>query len=347
MKEHFAITISDVSGSRHYSVRKSAKRYFAPAVLLFLFVMGASPAYNYTQYMQYKPLHDTNARLADRNAEFSEKVADYDLMVRAIGQELVEIERLSGVETGDGDATLDERIRAVGRFYREKEGEYSEIGERVDQIESMLDPQDGSSDRARQNLADRVNMAAVNVYQEKMLLSNIPSGYPTESRKITSKFGYRTHPVTKVNSFHNGVDLRAKNRQNIRATADGIVRSADYSKLSGNRVIVQHNLGFESYYAHLHKISVRPGDVIYKGDLVGVSGNTGQSNGPHLHYEIRHLGKPIDPTEFLQWKIGTDKIYTQVTEVEWPSLISLISKQITPQTLQLSQLGPVSPERLK
>ncbi len=346
MKKHFAVTISDASGSRHFTVKKTVKRYLA----LTLLVVAGSIGYNFAQYQQAGALYEQNARLDRRASGLSQELVFHDQQARGIRRELGEIERTARVETGTGTGgertTLVERLRAIGRFYHGKEQEYSQVGGRLARIEAMV----GASDNApgeRHTLAARVDMAALSVQQETILHNSIPNGFPTAIRIITSKFGNRIHPVTKVKSFHKGVDIRAKSRADVHATADGIVRTAGYSKLSGNHIIVQHNFGFESCYAHLHKMGVKPGDVIHKGDVVGTSGNSGQSAGPHLHYEIRYLGKPVDPLGFLKWEFGSNEIFTQVKSIKWPSLINLINKQITHPTLQLSQLDPVSPERSK
>ena len=357
MKNHFAVTISDVSGSRHYRVKKTAKRYLLVAFLLAV----SSFCYNYWQHQYTGMLSDRNARLdrqltdiGHHNARLGEALARHNREVQALNRELGEIERSSGlgVAVGDDRTALAQRLGAIGQFYNGKKTEYTEISGRVARIEAQIagitTPPAGPSQvawDADHLLAERVDQAALSVHQEVVLHSSIPNGFPTESRTITSNFGQRIHPVTKRNSFHKGVDIRAKGHAPIRATADGVVRAANYSKLSGNRVIVRHNFGFESFYAHLHKMHVKPGDVVQKGDVVGVSGNSGQSAAPHLHYEIHYLEKPVDPIDFLQWEFGSHEIFTQVKSIKWPSLINLINKQITHPTLQLSQLEPVLPER--
>jgi murein DD-endopeptidase MepM/ murein hydrolase activator NlpD len=198
-------------------------------------------------------------------------------------------------------------------------------------------------DQDKMDLSTRVELATLSASQERILHDSIPNGYPTESTVITSKFGMRKNPVTKVKSIHKGVDLRAKPGDKVFATADGFISKADYSDLSGNRILALHNYGFETRYSHLEEMLVGPGDIVHKGDLIGYSGNTGRSAAPHLHYEIRYLGKSIDPYQFLKWEFGTHEIFTQVRGIKWPSLISLINKQITHQTLQLSQLDLTSP----
>ena len=337
MKNYFAVTISDAFESRHYTVKKTVKHYLALALLLVV----ASFTYNFLQYHQTDTLHEQNIWL-------DEQLAFHNQQAQEVHRELGEMERIARMEA-DSNRTLGRRIRVIGEFYHAKQAEYSEVEHRLARVEQMVNP-DGDTaanqeNKENQTLATRMDTTAFSVQQETILHNNIPNGYPLNGQFITSKFGNRIHPVTKVKSFHNGVDIRAKKRANVRATADGIVRAANYTKLSGNRVSIRHNFGFESYYAHLHKMTVKPGDIIHKGEVVGISGNSGQSVGPHLHYEIRFLGKPINPIEFLKWEFGSHEIFTQVKDIQWPSLINLINKQITNPTLQLSQLEPISPEK--
>ena len=332
MKNHFAITISDAFESRHFTVKKTVKHYLALALLLVV----ASFTYNLLLYKQSETLHTQNIRLDEQLYQ-----------AQGVDRELGEMERFARLESDEGRNELVQRIHVIGEFYHAREAEYSEVEHRLARVEQMVTPAidtaDEQASRNNQTLAVRMDTAAFSVQQETMLHNNIPNGYPVSSRVITSKFGNRIHPVTKVKSFHNGVDIRAKKRENVRATADGIARSASHTKLSGNRITIRHNFGFESVYAHLHKMTVKPGDIIHKGDVVGISGNSGQSIGPHLHYEIRFLGKPINPIEFLKWEFGSHEIFTQVKDIQWPSLINLINKQIINPTLQLSQLAPISP----
>ncbi len=303
MKDHFVITISDLFGSRYYTIKKSTKHRLAGVLAMALAAFSISLGYNYHQRQKIELLHDKNAYVEQESAHLSnyndrlhEEVAAQAQMSEIITQKLGEFERLTGFE-------------------------------------------DASWNDAPEDLVARADAVSLSVRQASLLHRSIPNGYPLAGRIVTSKFGYRIHPVTKVRAFHNGIDLRAKGRVDVHAAADGIVSAANRSPLSGNRIILQHNFGFESYYAHLHKMLVEPGDFVHKGELIGLSGNSGQSAGPHLHYEIRYLNEPLDPTEFMEWELGSPDIFNQVKVVQWPSLIKLIRKQITPQTLQLSQRG--------
>lgn len=120
--------------------------------------------------------------------------------------------------------------------------------------------------------------------------------------KVSSKFGYRVHPVTKkTQSFHSGIDIFAPRGTKVIATADGVVKTAAYNNNGyGNLIILEHEKELSSYYAHLEKILVTPGQRVKKGDLIGTVDSTGMSTGNHLHFEVRRGGKAMDPDEFLR-----------------------------------------------
>ncbi len=124
---------------------------------------------------------------------------------------------------------------------------------------------------------------------------------PTEG-KVSSRFGYRVHPVTKKSSsFHSGIDLYAPRGTKVNATAGGIVKTASFNQNGyGNLIIIEHEKDVVSYYGHLEKILVTVGRRVNKGDLIGTVDSTGMSTGNHLHFEIRKGGTALDPEAFLR-----------------------------------------------
>ncbi len=350
MQDHFAITISDGYRSRYYSVKKAFKRNLILGTCAFFLVLAASMGVNYLLYGEGQTLSQLNSQLDKELIRFDSenshlnKIINKDKQViENISEELVQIEKISGVDSGDQVLEIEERMRMIADFYGQKEIEFSQIGNRVQKIEGLIGLSGESKEH--ENLVARVEFASLTASHEKILHDSIPNGFPTDVEIVTSKFGDRIHPISKIKSFHKGVDLRSKVKDKIVVTADGIVSKANYSELSGKRLVVQHNFGFETRYSHLDGMLVEAGDVVHRGDLIGYSGNTGRSDAPHLHYEIRYLGKSIDPYQFLNWEFGSHEIFNKVTGIKWPSLISLINKQITHQTLQLSQLEPISSVR--
>ena len=130
--------------------------------------------------------------------------------------------------------------------------------------------------------------------KQKQWISGYPSiTYPLKSIKVTSPYGYRRDPITGKQSWHNGLDLRAKNEPAY-SMMDGIVEKVGYDNRSGNYVTLRHGKFYISY-CHLSSIIVRKGESVFPGIIVGVTGNTGRSTGSHLHLTCKKDGKSINP----------------------------------------------------
>jgi len=126
-----------------------------------------------------------------------------------------------------------------------------------------------------------------------------PSLWPVDGR-LMSSYGQRTDPLSGEGAFHKGVDLSAPAGTNVRATADGVVIHSAFDRSGyGRLVVVEHGNGLQTYYAHLSKFYVREGQEVRRGDAVGAVGSTGRVTAPHLHYEVRMGGAPINPYFYL------------------------------------------------
>ncbi|MFZ2197819.1 MAG: M23 family metallopeptidase [Thermodesulfovibrionales bacterium] len=135
--------------------------------------------------------------------------------------------------------------------------------------------------------------------QQKDLYLATPKGWPVPGR-ISSPYGYREHPKTGLQDFHSGMDIASDPGTPVKATADGIVSFAGWSGGSGNLVALEHGLGFSTYYAHNRQVIVRAGQKVKRGDILGYVGSTGNSTGPHLHYEVWKEGKALNPSTYIE-----------------------------------------------
>jgi murein DD-endopeptidase MepM/ murein hydrolase activator NlpD len=117
--------------------------------------------------------------------------------------------------------------------------------------------------------------------------------------QLTSYFGYRLHPLYGYKQYHTGIDIGV-HYQPVMAARDGIVYYAGYMGGYGLVVILKHNSDYKTLYAHLSSINVRVGQMIKAGKVIGISGNTGFSTGPHLHFEILYKGNPINPLKYFK-----------------------------------------------
>lgn len=136
------------------------------------------------------------------------------------------------------------------------------------------------------------------IAEQKDIHLATPLGWPVAGT-ISSPYGYRNHPVREERRFHTGVDLSVPSGSEVKATADGIVSFAGWSENSGIVVVVEHGHGFSTAYAHNRKALARVGQRIARGDVIAMSGSTGVSTGPHVHYEIWRNGRHADPAGFL------------------------------------------------
>ena len=125
-----------------------------------------------------------------------------------------------------------------------------------------------------------------------------PSLWPVNGL-LRSSFGGRSDPFSGEGAFHTGVDLEAVSGTPVHVTADGVVTSAGWSGAYGKLVVVDHGNGLETYYAHLSECDVVVGQAVRKGQVIALSGGTGRATGPHMHYEVRVHGTPVNPYRYL------------------------------------------------
>ncbi len=163
--------------------------------------------------------------------------------------------------------------------------------QRLDQLTKQLYVQSVSLDE----------VAALTLRKQEMLAS-IPSvqPIPTDHTQVSSGFGSRLHPIHKIVKMHAGMDFTSPVGTEIHATGDGVVDFADYATNGyGIHVVIDHGFDYKTLYAHMDRLSVRKGQRVKRGDVIGVVGNTGLSAGPHLHYEVHKNNEPIDPANFF------------------------------------------------
>ena len=130
----------------------------------------------------------------------------------------------------------------------------------------------------------------------------IPAIQPVINKQLsllTTSYGMRIHPFYKTLYSHQGVDYAIPEGSRIFATADGKVREVSSTSTSGRTVVIDHGNGYETSYSHLSQISVRKGQQVHRGDIIALSGDTGLSLAPHLHYEVRLNGMRVDPIHYF------------------------------------------------
>lgn len=152
----------------------------------------------------------------------------------------------------------------------------------------------------------------INLAEDKeKLLAAIPAIQPVKKEDLTrmaSGFGWRSDPFTKARKMHKGMDFTAPTGTPIYATGNGVVTRADSNSSGyGNHIRINHGFGYLTLYAHLSKYNVKKGQRVKRGDLIGFVGNTGRSQGPHLHYEVHKDGKHINPINFYYGNLSPEE----------------------------------------
>jgi murein DD-endopeptidase MepM/ murein hydrolase activator NlpD len=230
--------------------------------------------------------------------------------------EKVAIDLARGRDTLMRVSKLELELRRMLKFHNEKallkglatsggpsEEDAQHLGELLDN-----DPQEAVS-TAESSMVDLMQAASERekrfdeirryVQKKSTLLASRPTGWPVKGW-ISSGFGERNSPLTGKEGFHTGVDIANDMGSPIHATADGEVAYAGWEGGYGKLVIVRHGNGYATYYGHLSELRTSVGKPIKRGDVVGLMGATGNTTGPHLHYEVRVFGAAVNPVKYLQ-----------------------------------------------
>ncbi|MGD8430835.1 MAG: peptidoglycan DD-metalloendopeptidase family protein [Ectothiorhodospiraceae bacterium] len=300
MRNRFTITVTDVTGARHFSLNRVVKKIALGAVFALAAVMLAGAG---TILWLNREIRTLDQRRVQAQREYQD--------LRNERHRLLEAVAAKNTELKDASAEL------------------TQVNEQLGSIEILIGLKDADQDGG--NIRARLDTAQQTAREKMLMLQQIPSGHPVPDRGITSGFGQRVHPVTGERAFHAGTDLRASRGTPVHATADGVVEWAAFHKRSGlgKLVILRHDFGFRTYFGHLSKIDVRPGDFVAKGDVIGRVGSTGLSSGPHLHYGVRYIYRKLDPEPFLTWSLENyDSLFAEEDGVKWDSLANAVTRRL-------------------
>jgi murein DD-endopeptidase MepM/ murein hydrolase activator NlpD len=162
--------------------------------------------------------------------------------------------------------------------------------------------------RVLDDRGDKLGVLDSFLMDDRLARKTIPTTMPVPMGYYSSNYGYRLDPISGRNSFHTGVDLIAPPGTPVVAAAGGVVSAAGHIQEYGNIIDIDHDNGLTSRYAHLSKFLVKTGDVVMKGQNIAQVGATGRVTGPHLHFEVRENGIPLNPNRFLSLGTKSDAI---------------------------------------
>jgi murein DD-endopeptidase MepM/ murein hydrolase activator NlpD len=147
--------------------------------------------------------------------------------------------------------------------------------------------------------AESVTSVKEYLKEQRDIYVSTPSGWPAGGT-ITSQFGQRENPRGGGQQYHTGLDISVPQGTPVKATADGVVSFSGWNSGSGNLVVLEHGFGYSTFYAHNKSTNMKVGQRVKRGDVIAYSGSTGNSTGPHIHYEVWKQGQAINPKGFLE-----------------------------------------------
>lgn len=237
--------------------------------------------------------------LADSNVDFLDTIEKQKKIIEDQKKKLEEQKHQvnTSKEEKEKAAIILENTRVMKNTYT------SQLTDQEKQIQSEIDAYQTQLNQLEAEIqAITANSLIINPnYIGGEMLWPVP-GYT----KLSSTFKMRVHPITGVYKLHTGIDIPAPIGTNFLAANEGIVVKASYNSAYGNMVMVDHGGGVSTLYAHGDEIMVTLGQTVKKGDVVLKTGNTGNSTGPHAHFEVRINGTPVDPLPYVTHKDGVN-----------------------------------------
>ncbi len=314
VRNKFTITISDVNGSKHYLLHQIIKRFVLYFTLFIIFIIVTG---SYLISFLMDEVTGLEVKKSNMIKQQKDLKQSNDKLIKDLKQSNDKLIK-----------DLNLKTKILTKKINKKNEELNSIKDKITDIEALV----GITPSLETEVDVRLQKIQFTTAQQKLFFDNIPNGKVVPFSGFSGKFGWRIHPILKRKEFHRGLDLRAKRMTPVRAPADGVVEYAGYHKSSGfgNLVIIEHNYGFKTSYGHLSKkFPVKSGDFVKKGDIIAYTGNSGMSTGPHLHYEVRFITRPLDPLNFIKWNSSNfEQIFKKEKRVSWQSLIKQMQNHL-------------------
>ena len=241
-------------------------------------------------------LETDNALLRMENASYREATDQFASQIHSLQEAVDEIGTHAGADPASSDAVdrlpAAVRSRAMGGATADlaeamTAGTFGSVAATFGMFQDVLGA-----------LESRLSVVRSGVERRQALAAATPSIWPVAGW-LSSGYGTRRDPFTGGQDFHPGLDIAASHGQPVQATADGTVVTAGFSGNYGNLIVLDHGFGLTTRYGHLSRMTVRDGQQVRRGDVVGLVGSTGRSTSPHLHYEVLVNGRLTNPLRLL------------------------------------------------
>ena len=284
--------------------------YYLIASVVFSFLILSIAFYNIRNYIQ-KEAAKENQSLRQEISSFNK---DLSLILEVLGDiQLRDDNIYRAIFETDPYPDYKRQLGTGGNSMKYKKYENMEYGDLVIEISKkieLIEKKLASQSKSFDEVFDLTK-------EKQKMIKSIPSIQPVSNRDLTriaSGFGLRMHPIYKIIKMHKGMDFTAPVGTEIYATGDGIVEKVGWVGGYGRTIMINHGFGYKTRYAHCSKYKCRKGQKVKRGDLIGFVGNTGQSSGPHLHYEVFKNKRQINPVNFFFNDLSPEE-YDKVIEI--------------------------------
>lgn len=226
---------------------------------------------------------DTQSQMQENQTELKSEKADLETQI---------------AQASDMIASLQGNIDEYTAAYKENESAENQVITQMNKLSAQLAAEAAAAKKAQQTSTSK--KPSTSTGSSSSVTGSGSFKWPVPScTYITSRYGYRIHPIFQTKKFHSGLDIAASAGSTIVAADSGTVAVATYSSSYGNYVMINHANGYTTLYAHMSSLAVSSGQTVSKGSTIGYVGSTGWSTGPHCHFEIRYNGATIDPAQFF------------------------------------------------
>jgi len=257
--------------------------------------------------------------------QLKNQLVDYQIQVKLLEQ-----------KSGEMQSSLDELASMDDHVYREIFGadpieddirkagtggvnkyislEQLQDGNKIKALHMRLDNMKNQSKIQKDSYSKLIQMAQ----DKSKMLASIPAIQPIPNKtlkRIASGFGYRVDPIYKTRKMHKGLDFSAPKGTEIYATGDGVIQMVKRDRWGyGTHIIIDHGYGYTTLYGHMSKASVKKGENVKRGQVIGLVGSTGKSTGPHLHYEVAKNGVQVNPVGYFYNDLTSDQ-YEEIVKL--------------------------------
>lgn len=293
-KKSFTLMLIPHDERRTYSFQVSSLLLVVIGILWLATIGTAS--FVITRHIDYEVTKRANIRLTEKNAYFIQELASTHEAFQRVAKMEDELRAMLKMKneknifkyTGEGGPTMADQAQLMSTLSNRSTLTPNEFAESLGYLQK----------NARIRMESYTQLKKYIAHQRSLMASK-PSVWPVRGW-VTSRFGMRHSPFfTDGLTFHAGLDIANEEGTSIKAPADGVVTFAGWQGSYGKLIVIDHGYGFSTRYGHLHRTLVNVGQRVHRGQVIAFLGNTGRSSAPHLHYEVRLNGVPVDPWKYL------------------------------------------------